>query len=380
MFQKEFEDIRPYYDNEINAALNRLTNYPQFKNILQFLYPESEHKNIINLLNNIHTALDLQTKFMQKLVFDVVAKTSTDFTVTGLLNISPDIPYLFISNHRDIILDSAILQAVLNKNKYPTTEITFGSNLMSNPLIVDFGKANRMFKVNREGNLREILKNSQILSAYIRHTVTEKKASVWIAQRNGRTKNGDDKTETALLKMLNMSGKNSIYENFNELNILPVTISYELEPCCTEKVNEVYVSLTQKYVKKPGEDIASIIKGLTQQKGRINLAFGEKVILQTPNFNANETIKEIANKIDNTIYNNYKLWQFNYVAYDLLYNSTKYSDLYKQNDKNEFLKYKDETIGKIEGDKNEITNIFLNIYANPVANLRGLLKTLNSSC
>lgn len=368
MFQEEFEDIRPYYDSEINAALNRLTSYPQFKNILQFLYPESEHNKIINLLNNIHTASDLQSKFMQKLVFDVVEKTSTEFTTNGLENLSPKIPYLFISNHRDIILDSAILQAVLNKNNFPTTEITFGSNLMSNPLIVDFGKANKMFKVNRGGNPREILKNSQILSAYIRHTITEKKASVWIAQRNGRTKDGNDKTEMALLKMLNMSGKNSFHENFNELNIIPVSISYELEPCCTEKINEVYVSLTQNYVKKPGEDIASIIKGLTQQKGKIELTFGKKIILQSSALNTNEEVKEVANKIDNTMYNNFKLWEYNYIAFDLLNNSTKYLNKYKQTDVTDFLKYKEETICKINGDKNILANIFLNIFSNPVVN------------
>ena len=368
MFQKEFEDIRPYYDSEINAALNRLTSYPQFKNILHFLYPESEHSKIINLINNIHTALDLQTKFMRKLVIDVVEKTSTNFTVTGLKNISPEKPYLFISNHRDIILDSAILQAVLNKNNFPTTEITFGSNLMSNPLIIDFGKANRMFKVNRGGNPREILKNSQILSAYIRHTITEKKVSVWIAQRNGRTKNGDDKTEAALLKMLDMSGKHSINENFNELNIVPVTISYEIEPCCIEKVNEVYISQTQKYIKKSGEDIASIIKGLTEQKGEINLAFGKQIVINNLQINVNEIVKELSSKIDNTIYSNYKFFKNNYIAFDLLNNSSEYPSFYNKNDMNKFIEYKENIVNKIKGNKIEISDIFLNIYAKPIIN------------
>ncbi len=369
MFKEEFEDIRPYYDSEINAALNRLTNYPQFKNILQFLYPESEHNKIIALLNNIHTAADLQSKFMRKLVFDVVEKTSTEFTVNGLQNISPKIPYLFISNHRDIILDSAILQAVLNKNNFPTTEITFGSNLMSNPLIVDFGKANRMFKVNRGGNPREILKNSQVLSAYIRHTITEKKASVWIAQRNGRTKDGNDKTEIALLKMLNMSGKLSVNQNFNDLNIIPVTISYELEPCCGEKINEIYISKKQNYIKKPGEDVASIIKGLTQQKGKIELAFGQKINLQNDYGTTNEAIKNIAKKIDKIIYSNYKLYKFNYIAFDLLSNSTKYTKNYNELDINDFIKYKNITISKIEGNEIEIENIFLKLFANPIINI-----------
>ena len=374
MFLPEFEDIRPYYDSEINDALKRLTNYPQFKSVLNFLYPENEHSKIINLLNNIHTSSDLQSKFMQKLVFDVVEKTSTEFTVSGLENLSPNIPYLFIANHRDIILDSAMLQAVLNKNNFPTTEITFGSNLMSFPLIVDFGKANRMFKVNRGGNPREILTNSKILSAYIRHTITEKKASVWIAQRNGRTKDGDDKTEIALLKMLNMSGTKSIKENYTELNIVPVTVSYEIEPCCSEKINELYISSFKKYEKKPGEDIASILNGLTQNKGKIHLAFSNPINNSIPNSkNSSDTAKEISLIIDNVIYTNFKLWSANYISCDLLNNTTKNSDLYSETEKNKFIEYKNLIISKIEGDKDAVERIFLTLYANPLLN-----KNLNN--
>ncbi len=369
MFLPEFEDIRPYYDNEINAALNRLTNYPQFKSVLKFLYPETEHVKIITLLNNIHTAADLQSKFMRKLVFDVVDKTSAGISVSGIENLSPDIPYLFIANHRDIILDSAILQAVLNKNNFPTTEITFGSNLMSFPLIVDFGKANRMFKVNRGGSPREILSNSKILSAYIRHTIIEKKASVWIAQRNGRTKNGDDKTEIALLKMLNMSGTKSINNNYSELNIVPVTISYEIEPCCAEKLNEMYISSFKKYEKKPGEDISSILKGLTQYKGKIHLAFDKVVnINELVSHNANEKAKELCLLIDAVIYKNFKLWPVNYIAFDLIKENNEYSDKYSNKEKLDFIEYKNKVISKIEGDKVEIEKIFLNLYANPVVN------------
>lgn len=376
MFLPEFEDIRPYNDSEINAALNRLTNYPQFKSVLQFLYPESEHSKIISLLNSIDTAADLQSKFMRKLVFGVIEKTSTSFTTSGLENLSPDLPYLFIANHRDIILDSAMLQAVLNKNNFPTTEITFGSNLMSFPLIIDFGKANRMFKVNRGGNPREILTNSKILSAYIRHTITKKKASVWIAQRNGRTKDGDDKTEIALLKMLNMSGTKSVKENFSELNIVPVSVSYEIEPCCAEKVNELYISSSHKYEKKPGEDIASILKGITQNKGRIHLSFGKVINENIPDsLPSADTAKELSLLIDNIIYNNYMLWPANYIAYDIALKTNKYSEKYSEKEKSDFIDYKNNTILKIEGNKTEIEKIFLNIYANPIINLEKVSKS-----
>jgi len=374
MTKEELDDIRPYNDSEINDALKRLTAYKQFKSVLKFLFPESEHEKIINLLNNIHSAFDFQSKFMRELVFSVVKKSSTDFAVKGIENIDKNTPYLFISNHRDIVLDSAILQAVLNKNGFPTTEITFGSNLMSSEFLIDFGKTNRMFKVYRGGNPREILKNSQVLSEYIRHTITEKKASVWIAQRNGRTKNGDDKTEMALLKMLNMSGKGEFYKNINELNILPVTISYEIEPCCLEKVKETYISSHYKYVKSENEDLLSIIKGLTEQKGKIQLSFGKKIEITKSSNSVNLQIKELAEQIDRTIYWNYMFRKNNYISYDLLYNSDKYSDKYLESDKNNFINYMDSLASQLEGDKTEIRKIFLGVYAYPLINLQQRVK------
>ena len=273
--EKDFDKLRPYYDYEINAALKRMTASSVFPPIVNFLFPEKKIDEVKELLNNINTVYDFQTKFMHKVVRGIVEKTSAGLTFDGFENLDPNTPYLFIANHRDIVLDSAILQILLVEHKLPTSEITFGDNLMSSDFVVDFGKSNRMFIVYRGGSRAEILNNSKLLSSYIRHAITKKKNSVWIAQRNGRTKDGLDKTEDALLKMLRISSDNDFVDNFSALNIVPLTISYEYEPCGIHKVKELVASQNANYIKAPDEDFKSIITGITQKKGKIHLSAGK---------------------------------------------------------------------------------------------------------
>ena len=368
----EIEDLRPYNDSEVNAALNRVTKSPVFKTVLDYLFPVERHQEITDTVNNCHTAIEFQKKFMYDAVRSVTSKTANGLTWDNVTNLNAETPYLYIGNHRDIVLDSAILQTVLVDYDFPTTEITFGSNLMVLPIVVDIGKSNRMFKVIRGANPKEFLNNSRILSEYIRYTILEKNVSVWIAQRNGRTKDGNDRTDVGLIKMLNMSGSENILKNIQTLNVIPYAISYEFEPCCAEKVNELYISKYTKYEKKPGEDLASILKGIMQPKGRIHLSFNEPLKLDPEMFpegqNKNETLKLIAQEIDNQVHKNYKLFPNHYIAYDILHQCNKYQNNYSANEKAIFEKYKEEILGKIEGNKEEITEIFLKLYANPVIN------------
>ena len=368
----EIEDLRPYNDSEVNAALNRVTANPIFKTVLDYLFPKEKHQEITDKVNHCHTAVEFQKEFMYDAVRSVTSKTSDGLSWDPVTKLNAETPYLYIGNHRDIVLDSAILQTVLVDYNFPTTEITFGSNLMVLPIVVDIGKSNRMFKVIRGANPREFLNNSRILSEYIRYTIIEKNVSVWIAQRNGRTKDGNDRTDAGLIKMLSISGENNILTSIKKLNIIPYSISYEYEPCCTEKVNELYISRHGKYEKKPGEDLASILKGIMQPKGRIHLSFNEPLELNPELFpaeqNKNENNRIVAQSIDKVIHKNYRLFPNNYIAYDLLHNSNKYAAKYSDQEKSVFLEYQERTIGKIEGDKAEITEIFLQIYANPVIN------------
>ncbi|MBN1108462.1 MAG: acyltransferase, partial [Bacteroidales bacterium] len=339
MFKEEdFEDVRPYNDHEINPALIRITSNPLFGKILEFLFPGQDHDQIRHELNSIHKAIDFQMKFMHPLVGSIVQKTSDGLFNEGFNRITPGTPYLFVSNHRDIVLDSAILQVLLFDHGHETSEITFGSNLMINQFVIDLGKVNRMFKVERGGNKAELISNSRKLSAYIRHTITGKRTSVWIAQRPGRTKNGNDRTESGLLKMFNMSGAGDFKESFSELNIVPLVISYEYEPCCALKVRETMVSIQQgSYQKRPDEDLVSIITGITQHKGRIALSVGQPVNSFISRIDDNDTLNNkltrLAGMIDDEIYSNFKLWPGNYIAFDLLNNNDDYSSFYSKAEK-----------------------------------------------
>ncbi|MGD0710383.1 MAG: acyltransferase [Bacteroidales bacterium] len=368
---RDFEDIRPYHDSEINEALRRIIESPSFAPIAAFVFPERSVEDTTTMVKDIKSSDEFQVKFMHKAVRQVISTSSDGFSFSGFENIDPKTSYLFISNHRDIVLDSAILQALLVELDIPRTEITFGSNLMINPFIIDFGKVNKMFKVQRGGTKIELLKNSIQLSAYIRYTITEKHHSAWIAQRNGRTKNGNDKTEEALLKMLNLSGEKGFVENFSALNIAPLTISYEYEPCGTFKVNELYKSLQGEYKKSPGEDFNSIITGFTQPKGRIHLCAGKCVNEELKGFDenrsANENISKLTAMIDKQIYNDYKLWKTNHIAYDLMVKDS-FSHLYTEKEKSDFISFIEKEIMKLEGDKKVLKDMYLKMYANPVIN------------
>ena len=370
---EEFEDIRPYNDNEINQALRRIISDPSFDAILEFFFPDEDKNKIRESLAGTFTAHDFQLNFMYPLVYSIVRKTSKGLTSDGFEQLTPGTPYLFVANHRDIVLDSAILQVLLLDNNHNTSEITFGSNLMINQFVIDLGKVNRMFKVVRGYNKAELIRNSQILSAYIRHTITVKENLVWIAQRPGRTKDGNDKTEAGLLKMLNMSSQRDFKESFRELNIVPLVISYEYEPCCSFKVKELLeTSLHGTYQKKPGEDLKSIVTGLTQPKGKIHLSVGKPVnnFAEMPDEKdtLNNKINRLAGMIDEEVYSHYKLWPNNYIACDLLNKNEKYRSVYSSAEKQEFLKYMEDETGMKEGDKKTIEELFLRIYANPLLN------------
>ena len=373
--EQDFEDIRPYNDDEINPALHRIVNVPEFSKVLEYIFPDRNKEDIIAELKGIHSAIDFQKQFMHPLVNSIVRKTSKGLTYNGFDLLVPGTPYLFVSNHRDIVLDSAILQVLLFDNGHLSSEITFGSNLMSNPFIVDFGKINRMFTVYRGGNRMEMFRNSQILSSYIRHTITRKRTSAWIAQRNGRTKDGNDKTETGLLKMFNISGGDSFEKSFSELNIVPLSISYEYEPCCALKVKETSVVLKGlTYQKAPNEDFMSILTGITSQKGHIHLSIGHpvntflKVTGETTVFN--DKINKLATLMDDEIYRNYRLWPNNYIAFDRLNNSKAYSRFYTAADEADFDQYVIRELSALNLNAPEYVEILFKIYANPVVNGR----------
>ena len=231
-----FDELRPHFDSESSPVMARMANDPMYHQLVSYLWPGITKEEAIAKALNTKSIYDFQTGYMSHAIWSMVKNSSTGLTWSGLDKLDKDKAYLFIANHRDILLDSALLQIILEADEFSTSEITFGSNLMDTGFITDFGRMNRMFTVKREGTAKELYDISRQLSAYIRHTLIDKNHSVWIAQRNGRTKDGNDQTQTGLLKMLGLSRGKDFLKNFSELNIVPLTISYEYEPCDALKV------------------------------------------------------------------------------------------------------------------------------------------------
>ena len=371
-----YDEFRPYNEKEALEAVKRISANKRFKQLIHYFFPALNDAGYVQLMNSVQSINDFQMKIMHQITDKVIENTITELSVSGLKNIEKDKHYVFISNHRDIVLDATLFEYLLADNGFRTTEITFGNNLMEDPLVFDIGKTNKMFKVYRKGTPKELLKKTLQLSEYIRYTVFNKKESVWIAQRGGRTKNGNDKTHSGILKMLNASGTKSFEENIRELMIVPLSVSYEFEPNDHLKVKELLHNGNTKYVKAEGEDINSIIDGTCSNKGGVHIAIGEPInsklpVLETVS-RTNHKVKKLGEIIDSEIYRNYYLFPNNYIAYDLLNQSNNFQTYYSETQKNIFLKYKEEQLNKINDHSEDAETLFLNIYANPVINIQNL--------
>ncbi len=376
----EFEGISPYTDAEAAEALSKLAEFPLLPAISQKVFPNEEPDFLKNTLKSINTIDEFQVLVMQKFVRWVIKTTAKNFSYDSIANIDPNKKFLALSNHRDIILDPAITQLVLYANGIPMTEIAVGDNLITSQTIEWLIRSNRMIKVVRGISARELYLSSQLLSKYIRLNITENRSSIWLAQRQGRTKNGYDITEQGLLKMLDMSGQADFQTNFEELNIIPMSISYEIEPCDILKARELVISRKQKYVKGKDEDWNSIMTGILQQKGNIHLNIGTQLtsdeIAEAAKCDKNDRYQLIRHAVDLRVIEGYKLWKNNYVAYDLLNHSFKYSDKYEISDIEKFVAYMEHQLDTVEKELNreDLRRIFLGIYANPVVTKELLAK------
>jgi len=373
---KKFDDIRPYDDSEVHAALERIVSNPLLSNISNYLFPGMDENQFKATLLSCYTKDDFQVKVMSRVVDKILADTATGLSFGGLEYFDGNKRHLIVSNHRDIVLDSAIIQLILYKHDVPRTEIAVGDNLITSSFIEDITRCNRMIKVIRSTSPREVYTTSKVLSEYMRYRVANQISSIWIAQRNGRTKDGIDVTEQGLLKMFDMSGSGDFVKDFTELSIMPASISYEYEPCDILKAVELYIKRRQKYVKAEGEDLNSILTGIMQPKGRIHIQFNEPLTLEEVNAAAeldkNERFKELGMAIDRKIISNYKLWPNNYIAFDMLNGEDKFADKYTIEEKAAFEGYVNARFQKEEEGKEEIREIFLGIYANPVVGMLAL--------
>lgn len=376
----EFTDISPYTDAEAVEALGKLADHPAVVEVSKAIFPDKEPEFLRKILKSVKSIDEFQILVMNKAVEWVLSTTAHNFSYDGIGNLKKiNGKFLAMSNHRDIILDPAITQVVLYRNAIPMTEIAVGSNLLTNKYIEYLIRSNRMIKVIRGINARQLYLSSQVLSKYIRECITSGRSSIWIAQREGRAKDGIDTTEQGLLKMLDMSGTADFTTNFEELNIVPLSISYEYEPCDILKARERLISRTQKYVKGSREDLISIMTGIEQQKGNIHLNIGSPLthdeIEAASCCNKNDRYQAIRHAVDVRIIEGYKLWKTNYIGYDMVNHTFKYRDKYTPEDVAQFTDYVEHQLDKVEKSlcRADLRDIFLGIYANPVVSLENLL-------
>lgn len=372
--QLSFDQIRPFKDDEVKPAIQRLIAEPSFHTALRYVFPDKSTDYLLGLLNTIDSVSDFQDKIISHAVNAIIRSTTKGVRISGLENLNRSSSNLFISNHRDIVLDSALLNYLFFTESYPTTRIAIGNNLLQRPWIEDLVKLNKNFIVHRDVQARQAYDYSIRLSNYIRHSICEEHVSVWIAQKEGRTKNGSDQTQAGLLKMFAMSGEGEISNRLRDLRITPVSISYEIEPCGGMKAHEQFLKARDgKYDKAAGEDLKSMQSGIAKAKGKVQFHIGatispEIVSATFENTNKNEAFRELAIHIDKAISTNYKLFPFNFVALDMLNQSSEMSHLYSATDVSAFHDLIHEELHPLKEDKADLLPHFLAIYANPVKN------------
>lgn len=369
---QKFDAIRPFYDAEVNAGIRSSINHPMMKALMNFTFPDTPDEVWKEQLLKTHSIRDFQCNFIYQSLQRVLAKTSDGLTTSGFDKLEKNTAYLFISNHRDIILDTSLLNAALFEHGLVMTASAIGDNLVKKSFLLTLSRLNRNFLVQRGLPPRELLQSSRLMAEYIHQLLRRENRSVWIAQREGRTKDGNDATHTGVLKMLAMpAGEENLMAYFKKLKVVPVSISYEYDPTDALKMPQLMAEANNEiYIKEKNEDFMTLLSGIMGQKKRIHMHIGD--ILDTEldqiaaeNDNSNKQIQALAQVIDDSILSSHKLWPTNYIAYDLLHKSNRFASEYTENEKMLFERRLDI---KIDQDNPIALEGFLNMYANPVVN------------
>ena len=373
MSEYNFDDIRPYTDKEARAKIRLLVKDPVFDEVLMHLFKVRPKVKMVKIqLRMIRNVRQLQGTFVYDFLRRIINRTSDGLTCFGIEKLDKKKPYLFISNHRDIVLDPALMNLLIFDKGMNTTQIAIGNNLLLYDWIEHAVKLNRSFVIKRDLASRELLESSKKVSHYIRKSILDDNISVWLAQSEGRTKNGSDKTQASVLKMLNMSNKKSFSEGVNELNIVPVSISYEIEPCGLAKMKELIKKEHYKKMKTSKDDLKSMSMGMFNPKGRMRFTFGDPIQIDFEEAKStkekNKQIKDLADLIDKQIYTNFKLWPNNYIAYDLMMQEHRFKHKYTSVEERNFEMMVEQAMIHIDFPITDITERFLKIYANPVIN------------
>lgn len=368
----KFDTIRPFYDTEVNEAIHSCINNPMMKAIMGFTFPDVDDETWKEQLKRTHSIRDFQCNFIYQSVKKVLEKSSEGLTTSGFEKLEKNTAYLFISNHRDIILDTSLLNVCLFDHGLVMTASAIGDNLVQKDFLKTLSRLNRNFIVQRGLAPRELLESSKLMSEYIAQLLLRENRSVWIAQREGRTKDGNDATHSGVLKMLAMgSGEYYMMDYFKRIKIVPVSISYEYDPTDALKMPQLMAAANaEKYIKEKNEDFITLLSGIIGQKKRIHIHVGNVLDKELDEIehefdNNNKQIQALAQTIDDSILQSYKLWPTNYIAYDLLYKTNTYSSCYSEAEKSLFERRLEM---RIDEKNAQMVEGFLAMYANPVVN------------
>ena len=362
----DFSDIEPFDDKQAAQSIHNIDQHPLLGDILESLHFDIDLDQFRAQLQSIHTVEEFQLRFMQPLVQQIMKTTTNGVTIDGLEQLDPTRQYLFISNHRDIVLDAAVLDVLFVQHDFPTCEISFGDNLMVNEFAIQLARCNRMFPIHRTGSKREQYEALIKTSQYIHYAMKHKRASIWIAQRNGRTKDGNDRTEQGLIKMFTMGQEESFVDCMDSLNIVPLAISYEIEPCAERKIRETFIRQQQgHYEKAKDEDMRSVSEGALQDKGKVHYTVCRpidreelKACAATANDgDKNAPFLALANLIDQRIHLGYHLHESNLNAYNELQQWMQHNTLHEGHHSMEELR--------------------MLLYANPVINQQRAIAAQN---
>ena len=372
MDNTSFDDIRAYYDDEIPAAMERIADDPMLEPAAKFAFPNIDIALIREAIRSCRNTHDIQSRILYPAIQQIIDSTIDNFTQSGLENVAHEGGQLFISNHRDISLDAFMLQYMLFSHDLPTTDIALGDNLLRPQIVADICRANNMVKIIRKDDVspRECLENSRHLTEYIRLRI-EAGRSMWIAQRNGRTKDGRDATDQGVLKMLGMSGDGDFAADFSRLHITPVAVSYQYETCDVRKALELAARATgEPYRKQPNEDFESIMCGISAQKGDVNITvcrpIGDDELQEMAALPKPEAYKALVEAIDKRITEAYVLHDTNYIAHDILHGDNRFADRYTAEQQARFCNRLSDAERAFGASAETAREIFLGIYANPV--------------
>ena len=379
MIPEEFKDMRPYEPEELAAAYDELLADPTFRAVVGMVMPQIPAEALAPMMHGCKTILEFQYTFIRPLLDGVIKKCTTGLTNDfGSLDLCKEKEnYTYISNHRDIVLDSGLLDMVLFVEKgLNTVEIAIGDNLLIYPWIKTLVRLNRSFIVTRKGGIREILQSSMRLSAYMHYVIAEKRAPIWIAQREGRSKDSTDHTQESLLKMFTMGGEGTPAQRLISLNLAPLSISYEYDPCDWLKAMEFQLKRDNpEYKKSQADDLTNMKTGIFGYKGRVHYQAAECMndfIAALPaDMPKNDFFATVAQEIDRRIYTNYRLYPGNFAAIDLLQGGNAYADRYTAEERATFETYLAGQLKKIEmpgKDEEFLRTKILEMYANPALN------------